>query len=203
MRMAVVAGLRGSGKTSAIREASRFIEAPISFIANNPESMELMQPVCRDADFYPFKSPCARMRQFRYRTDLMREKDPVLLISEPPGTCEDVSSPLVNPIFAAERSRVSFAPLMTFFEPSKVLNGLDGRTVEGLRLKNMADESDIAAVSRSETLTSEERRAIADALRAVNPDIRVLFVSVRTGEGIQELAAAIEKDGSYTRPLFN
>lgn len=203
MRLAMVAGMRGSGKTTALREAVGLISVPVSFIANNPESEAMMGQVCRDTDHFPFKSPCARMRQFRYRTDLMREKSPELMVCEPPGTCEDEAAPLVNPIFAADRDKVSFAPLVTFFDPRKVLGGLTSRTVEGLRLRNMADESDIAAVSFADTLTDGEREIISRILAEVNPDIRVLFVSAVTGEGIPELASVLESEGSYTRPLFN
>lgn len=203
MRLAVVAGMRGSGKTTALREAVGLIPVPVGFIANNPESEAMMRSVCRDTDHFPFKSPCARMRQFRYRTDLMCEKPPALLICEPPGTCEDEAAPLVNPIYAVDRDRVSFAPLVTFFEPGKVLGGLTSRTVEGLRLRNMADESDVAAVSFADLLADDDREAIAHALREVNPDVRVLFVSPVTGEGIRELASILESEGSYTRPLFN
>ncbi len=203
MRLVVLAGLRGSGKTSCLLAASRYIDTPIDFIANNPESQEMMSPVCRRTDNFPFKSPCARVRQFRFRYDLMMEGSPELLVCEPPGTCEDESSPMINPVFVKDRGKVSFGPLITFFEPEKVLEGLTSKTVQGRRLRNMADESDAAVVAHSESLTDAQRVSIAETLRSVNPDIEVLFVSLDTGEGIQCLARLIESEGSYTRPLFN
>ena len=203
MRLVVVAGMRGSGKTSLIRAASDFIGAEISFIANNPESEDLMRDRCAYTDNFPFKSPCARIRQFRYRYDLMKEKDPQLLICEPPGNCMEESSPMVNPIYVTDRKAVSIGPLITVVRPDDLRKGLNGKTVEGLRLRNMADESDIIAVSSSEGVSDNERARLACEVGLVNPDADVIFFSVSTGENIRRIAGIMESKGDYTRPLFN
>ena len=203
MRLIVIAGMRGSGKTALISAAAEHIGSEISYIANNPESEDMMRSRCRDTDNFPFKSPCARIRQFRYRYDLMKEKDPELLVCEPPGGCTEVSSPMVNPIYVSDRSTVSIGPLITVMRPEDLRKGLNGRTVEGLRLRNMADESDVIAVSFSDTVPDNERSRMACEIGLVNPDAEVVFFSTATGENIEHLAGIMEKKGDYTRPLFN
>ena len=203
MRLTVVAGTCGSGKTALISAAADRIGKRMSFIANNPESEQMLMDRCEHTDNFPFKSPCARVRQFRYRYDLMKERSPELLVCEPPGNCLELSSPMINPIYVSDRKTVSIGPLITVVRPDDLRKGMNGKTVDGLRLRNMVDESDVIAVSFSEGVPDNERSRMVCEIGLVNPDAEVVFFSLSDGEGIGRIAELIEQKGDYTRPLFN
>lgn len=200
MRLVAVCGIPGSGKTSIIRESCNGVK--FSFIANNPESQDMIADISENSDNFPFKSPCARIRQFQFRVDMMKEKNPELLIAEPPGNCLEVSSPMLNQIYVNDKS-ISLGPLMTVIDGYNIDKEISKRTTEGLRMFNMIDESDVIVISHSDLIDDERRAFIKDEVSKINTDAEVIFCSVVTGEGMDSVKERITGDYSYTRPLWN
>lgn len=174
MRLIVIAGIPGSGKTTVVKECCSGKD--FDFIGNNEESCRMLEGVCRISDSYPFKSPCARIRQFKYRLDLMEANHPKVLISEPPGNCLEISSPMLNPIYVNDRQRIELGPLMTVINGKELLeNGISKRTTDGLRTWNMIDESDVIVMTFVDDLSDEVRNNLRMIVSRINPDAKVLF----------------------------
>ena len=204
MRIVHFGGVPGSGKTSVIVE-SGILSDDVAVILNNDGSADMVRGHTDRVDVFPFKSPCARVRQYRYRIELIEQGElPGLLITEPPGNCMDVSSPMLNAIYAAERERFDIGPLITVVEGTNLLaNRASRRNTEGLRTFNMIDESDVVLVSKSDLISDSDRDDIIDIVESINDDARVVFVSVVTGEGLDVLKDMVLGDVHYNRPLFN
>lgn len=200
MRLVLVSGFNGSGKTSLIKAAGNGHD--FCFIANNKGSAEQLSGICRNTDDFPFKSPCARIRQFKFRVDLMRENDPKMMVCEPPGNCMETSSPMLNPIYVSDKGVIDIGPLITVFDGRTLKKGISKRTTDGLRSYNMIDESDVIAVSFSDELSDEERASIQGIVSGINEDAKVIFYSEKNGEGVKELSEQIFGDAKYSRPLF-
>ena len=198
MRLIVIAGIPGSGKTTIVKECCKGHD--YAFVGNNEESCKLLEDDCKDYDFYPFKSPCARVRQFKYRLDLMEAKHPKVLISEPPGNCMEISSPMLNPIYINDRARIEIGPLMTAIDANKLLEeGLSKRTTEGLRTWNMVDESDVIMLTFSEDISNEVRNNLRSIIAKINPDAKVLFFP----DEKSAITECIFGNMGYYRPLNN
>ncbi len=204
MRIVHFAGVPGSGKTS-VMIGSEVLSSDVAVISNNDASAEMVRGHTDRADVFPFKSPCARVRQYRYRIELIEQGElPRLLLTEPPGNCMDVSSPMLNAIYATEREKFDIGPLITVIGSVNLLeNRASRRSTEGLRTFNMIDESDVVVISKSDLISEAERDDIVDIVESINEDATILFTSTVTGEGLDALRDIVLGDMHYNRPLFN
>ena len=204
MRIVHFAGVPGSGKTSII-ERSGILSNDVATILNNDASADMVRDRVGKVDVFPFKSPCARVRQYRYRIELIEQGPlPELLVTEPPGNCMDVSSPMLNAIYASEREKFDIGPLVTVIDGRQIVsNRASKRNTEGLRTYNMVDESDVILVSMSDMLSDDDRTDIITIIEGINEDARVIFVSIVTGEGLEEVRDVVLGDSKYNRPLYN
>ena len=198
MRLIHFAGFRGSGKTSVIGRICKGMGADL--IANNESSADHLKDVCRNVDFFPFKSPCARMRQYAYRLDLMIQKEPSTVITEPPGNCQEVSAPMLNQIFMNNKE-IDLGPLITVIDGRRIVPGISKRDSEGLRLFNMIDESDAVIISFSDYLSDEEEKRIRMTVSEINPDARIVFSDPE--RDLTEVKELVFGGAKYNRPLFN
>ena len=198
MRLIHFAGFQGSGKTDVIRRVCEGRRP--DFIANNEASAESMKDVCRHVDFFPFKSPCARIRQYSYRVDLMGQNSPDVLITESPGNCQEVSAPMLNQIYINNKE-IDLGPLITVIDGRSIKDGISKRTSEGLRLYNMIDESDAVVVTFSDLLEENEKASIGGHISSINEDAAIIFSE--PGSDVSELRNVVFGDSKYTRPLFN
>ena len=189
----------GSGKTTVVRLAGR--GRRFAFIANNEGSASSLEGVAAVTDFYPLKSPCARIRQFLYRADMHLNDDVPVIVSEPPGNCMETSAPMLNPIFASRKGDYTVGALITVIDGSRLTVPISRRSTDGLRLHNMVFESDCVCVTRSDQLDEDVRSSISDAIKGINDTCSIVFFS-ESGEGISEMSEKIFGDSVYSRPLF-
>ena len=197
MRLIIVAGVPGSGKTSVIRgscDGERF-----GFIANNERSSSEIEGIADWVDFYPMKSPCARIRQYSYRLELHSDTDVPVIISEPPGNCLEQSSPILNQVYATKRDVYEIGPLITVADAHTLTGPVSKRSTDGLRLYNMIDESDAIAVTFSEGLSDSGRTDVEENIRRINDECQIVFIS--DADGFDRMHALIFGDASYSRPL--
>ena len=198
--MIVVAGICGSGKTTVIRNSAKGNR--FTFIGNNEHSAEEMKDCASIVDSYPFKSPCARVRQYSYHVEMHTSDDVPVIVSEPPGNCLEQSSPMLNPIYATQRDIYSIGPLITVVDGRRIVSDpITKRTTDGLRMYNMIEESDVIAVTFSDCLSDEDRRAAKGSIRKINDECEIVFCSMN-GEGSDRISELIFGNAQYTRPLY-
>ena len=200
-RIILVAGIPKSGKTAVIRESAagrRF-----DFIANNDESAEMMKASgCAFADVFPFKSPCARVRQFQFRvSNVIRQNSPDYLISEPPGSCLEVSSPMMNPFCLMKDKGIELAPLITVIKASELLEkGASKKNTDSFRHYNFINESDAVILSFADEIDDDSRDRLEEIVLSINEDAKIIFFS-EGKEGANEITDIMFGDSEYHRPL--
>ena len=197
MRLVHFAGFVGSGKTSVIES---ICNKNVDFIANNEQSAEKARNKCRNVDFFPFKSPCARIRQYAYRVDLMKEKDPSIVITESPGNCLEVSAPMLNQIFVNDKG-VELGPLITVMDGRKLCEGISKRTSDGLRMFNMIDESDVIVVTFADMIDDGSKKGIVEMISTINEDAEIIFSDPDSDRS--RIRDIVFGDKKYYRPLYN
>ena len=204
MRLIHFAGMPGSGKTQIIK-SSGVLSSDCAVILNNDGSSSLLDGMCGHIDVFPFKSPCARVRQYQFRIDMILDKfEPEVIVTEPPGNCMEVSSPMINSLYVSKKDVIDFAPLFSVIDGATILTtGASKRTTDGLRVFNMIDESDVVVVSKSDLLNGDERSRISELVVSLNEDATVVFTSVVTGEGLDIIRNLALGDRKYYRPLVN
>ncbi len=198
-RIVLVAGIPGSGKTTVIREATKGHD--FAFIANNEQSAEMMRDAgCDIVDVFPYRSPCARVRQFQFRVSNIIERDhPDVIISEPPGNCLEMSSPMMNPLYLLMDKGVELAPLITVIDASDLMEkGMSDESTESFRYRNMINESDVVVLTFSDDIDDDARDKLRKSISSINEDATVIFFSEK---GADELSELMFGDYEYHRPL--
>ena len=200
MRLIVVGGKCGSGKTTLIRNSAK--GERFTFIGSNRHSADEMSDTATIVDSYPLKSPCARVRQYTYRVELHSKDDVPIIVSEPPSGCLEQSSPMLNPIYATQKDKYSIGPLITAVDGRSIVNNIIiPRFTEGLRMHNMIEESDVIAVTFSDHLSEEDRKTAEKSIREINDMCEIVFCT-KDGEGSDRMSELIFGDAEYTRPLY-
>lgn len=200
-RIVLVAGIPGSGKTRVIKEAT--MGHNFAFIANNEQSAEMMRDAgCDIVDVFPYRSPCARVRQFQFRVSNIIERDhPGVIISEPPGNCLEMSSPMMNPLYLLKDKGVELAPLITMIDASDLMEkGMSDENTESFRYRNMINESDVVVLTFSDDIGDDARDKLRKSISSINEDATVMFFS-EGKEGADELSELMFGDYEYHRPL--
>ena len=198
-RIVLVAGIPGSGKTTVIKEATKGHD--FAFIANNEQSAEMMRDAgCDIVDVFPYRSPCARVRQFQFRASNIIERDhPDVIISEPPGNCLEMSSPMMNPLYLLKDKGVELAPLITVIDASDLMEkGMSDKSTESFRYRNMINESDVVVLTFSDDIGDDARDELRDSISSINEGATVIFFSE---EGADEISELMFGDYEYHRPL--
>ena len=199
-RIVLVAGIPGSGKTTVIKEATKGHD--FAFIANNEQSAEMMRDAgCDIVDVFPYRSPCARVRQFQFRVSNIIERDhPDVMISEPPGNCLEMSSPMMNPLYLLKDKGVELAPLITVIDASDLMEkGMSDKSTESFRYRNMINESDVVVLTFSDGIDDDERDKLRKSISSINEDATVIFFS--EDEGADEMSELMFGERMYHRPL--
>lgn len=200
MRLVVVAGKCGSGKTTLIKNAAKGNR--FTFIGSNHKSAEELKDAATIVDSYPLKSPCARVRQYTYRVELHSKDDVPIIVSEPPSGCLEQSSPMLNPMYVNQKDTYTIGPLITAVDGRGIVdNILIPRFTEGLRMHNMIEESDVIAVTFSDYLSEGDREAAEKKIRDINDTCEIVFCT-KDGEGSERISELIFGDAQYTRPLY-
>lgn len=195
MRIVMIAGFPGSGKTTLI---SRIASSGTGVIVNNPESLSLVPESVRSA-YFPMRSPCARPRQFLHWVEKVHSEWGVdTLIAEPPGMCTETSSRILAAVLALKDERFSVGPLMTVVRGRVLEEDIESDTSGSLRMRQQIGESDIVIISAADTVDRDDAR---DAVRLLNPDAEILFFSPETGESVEEIRKAVFSGRTCSRIL--
>ncbi len=200
-RIVLVAGIPGSGKTTVIREATRGHD--IVFISNNDQSAAMMKDAgCDIVDTFPFRSPCARVRQFQFRvSNIIDQYHPDVIVSEPPGNCLEMSSPMMNPLYLLKDKGIELAPLITVIDASDLIQkGMSDESTESFRYRNMINESDVVVLTFSDDIDDDARDGLRDSISTINEGATVIFFS-EGKEGADELSELMFGEHGYHRPL--
>lgn len=204
IRLAAIGGLPCSGKTSLIisllSESADISRTGV--IVNNDRSLGEIKrsfPEICCASF-PLTAPCGRARQFSGTLEkFISSGDLDLVLTEPSGPCTETVAPLLNPLIAFRKEQVSVGPLFTVIDGRMLTeDGLNGRSTDGLRLRQQIDEADVVAVRGNIPLTHEG--SFENIIHGVNADCEVMFMNPYCVKRIREL---IESDAAYFRALNN
>ena len=74
------------------------------------------------------------------------------------------------------------------------------RSTEGLRIYRMVEESDVIALTFSDFLSENDRKAAETNIRKVNDECEIIFCS--PSDGYSRITELIFGDAKYTRPLY-
>ncbi len=206
MRITMIGGFLGAGKTTTIaRLARHYLEAGQRVgIVTNDQAAELVDTQFLRSQGFSVGEVAGACFCCKFDAlaetlgQLDRQIAPDVILTEPVGSCTDLVATVVEPLRALHGDRYEMGPLAVLLKPEhgqRILTG--GPRVgfspqaEYIFLKQL-EEADVVAVNKVDRLDREAREQLKEALEARFSGKPVLFVSARTGEGFDELLPVLD-----------
>lgn len=201
----MVGGFLGAGKTTAIlRLAKRLTEQGRRVgVITNDQSQGLVDTTLVSAHGYASEEItggcfCCRFNSLTEAADrLTRDARPDVFLAEPVGSCTDLRATVQYPLRRMYGDDYRVAPLSVLVDPvraSRVLGLEIGRTfspkVQYVYEKQL-EEAEVIVINKTDVLVEAQRAALGDALRSRFPKAELLFMSARTGDGIEAWCSRI------------
>jgi G3E family GTPase len=207
MKLCLVGGFLGSGKTTAITNGSKMLlkeKISVSVIMNDQgsqlvdtaftESLRIPNNEVRNGCF------CCNYQQFYDAIqDLNSTIHPEIIFAEAVGSCADLVATILKPLHRFDPAIE--AVLSVFADGSVLLSSLEGRSSfisEDVQYiyKKQLEEAGILIINKSDTLTENEIKKIKSLLEPGYPGKELLFLDSRNENSIKKWLDIIKESGS-------
>jgi G3E family GTPase len=211
MKLCLVGGFLGSGKTTAIATAgSELLKDKISVAAvMNDQGSQLVDGAFTRNLNLPVGEVkngcfCCNYEQFNsVINDLNTAAHPEIIFAEAVGSCADLVSTIIKPMrrFNAEIEVM----LSVFADGAVLLSSLEGRSSfvsEDVQYiyKKQLEEAQILIVNKSDTLNKDDISKIKTVLKSEYPGKKLLFQNSRSETSVKKWLDIIKK-GSLKKPF--
>lgn len=205
--LGLLGGFLGAGKTTALGAVARRQAARGRRVAlvTNDQAEALVDTATLARDGLPTVEIaggcfCCRFSDFLARCDeLLETVRPDLLLAEPVGSCADLAATVLRPIRRLYGERYRVLPYAVLVDPARLAALSDPPLAEsplGYLFWKQLDEADRIVVNKADRLDAAARATVAERLARRLPATPLSFSSALTGEGLDELWAAIERGGA-------
>ncbi len=211
-RYIMVGGFLGAGKTTAIlRMAEAFDRAGrrVGLITND-QSVGLVDTTMLAAHGFPVEEItggcfCCRFNSLVDAADrLTAGSRPDIFIAEPVGSCTDLRASVSYPLRRMYGDAYTVAPLSVVVDPVRALRALGvepGRSFTPKVLyvyRKQLEEAGLIVVNKIDAVEPARIAALREVLAREFPKARLLEVSARTGQGLDEWFDSLVRDDAAT-----
>src|SRR5262249_41665231 len=140
---------------------------------------------------------------------LQENKRPDVILAEPVGSCTDLVATVVQPLRDLYGQRFQVAPYPVLFKPSHGLRILRNEADSGFFPKaayifrKQLEEADAIVINRIDELSQARRAEPTDLVTASYPEVPVLRMSAKTGEGFEALTELLDQHGNFGRKILD
>jgi G3E family GTPase len=211
-RYIMVGGFLGAGKTTAIlRMAEAFDRAGrrVGLITND-QSVGLVDTTMLAAHGFPVEEItggcfCCRFNSLVDAADrLTAGARPDVFIAEPVGSCTDLRASVSYPLRRMYGDAYTVAPLSVVVDPVRALRALGvepGRSFTPKVLyvyRKQLEEAGIIVINKVDAIEPARVATLREVLAREFPKARLLEVSARTGQGLDEWFEILTRDEGTT-----
>ncbi|MFG0289366.1 MAG: GTP-binding protein [Rhodopirellula sp. JB044] len=208
-RFIMLGGFLGAGKTTLITKLARRFQADGSHVCvvTNDQAAglvdtELLRNEGLDVNEVAGSCFCCN---FTGLTDAMADFDqrqrPDVILAEPVGSCTDLIATIAMPMMERMGEQFVHSPYAVVLKPSHTLRILSGGKAgfspqAEYIFRKQLEESELIVVNRIDELSDEQLDSLKKYLDDQYPGRRVIPVSARTGENLDELYEALMSTAS-------
>lgn len=134
---------------------------------------------------------------------------PQVILAEPVGSCTDLVATVIRPLTEVYQVPLDVAPYGVILKPSHGLRILKGDVGSGFSPKanyifrKQIEEADFVVINRIDELPAADVDELQSLIEANYPGRPVLRCSAKTGEGMDDLVAMLEKRGEFGQRLMD
>lgn len=199
MKIVIIAGYLGSGKTTLIIALSRELAGAgsrVAILVNDvgavPVDGKVMKEYGLTVKDIGGGCICCQVAGNMLKTleALAAGPAPDYIIIEPTGIAVPESirqTVMLN----AEKTGAILGPTIVLFDTSRAQKLLTYETLQRL-VSTQVKDADIVALSKVDLTSSEEAARAGESIRLINPAADILRLSAVTGEGLAELSGCVQ-----------
>ncbi|KAA1262117.1 putative GTP-binding protein YjiA [Rubripirellula obstinata] len=209
-RFILLGGFLGAGKTTLIGQlAQRYIaDGKTVAIITNDQAADLVDTLNLRSQGFDVGEVagacfcCSFDDLVETAGKLGQGKTPDVIIAEPVGSCTDLVATVVLPLQQILGDQFELAPFGVLLKPShgkRILNQSDSDSARSgfspqaeYIFRKQLEEADYLMIGRADQLTDAEAESLRQQLNGVAPDVPVVLVSPKTGQGVDEVLGYIE-----------
>jgi G3E family GTPase len=196
-RFAVIGGYLGAGKTTLMVSLASYLKETrrrsVAVITNDQGHVLVDTQFATGAGFDVREIVggcfCSTFPEFvKNARSLVQTGRPDVIIAEPIGTSTNILSSVVEPLRSQYPEEFSVAPFMVVVDAARAAH-----LGEGKRLipSHQVKEAEIVLLSKVDLLDAPGLEQAIAAVRQLAPDAQVIPYSVRTGRGLDDIAALV------------
>ena len=200
LKYIMIGGFLGAGKTTCMLKAAEYFSDQglrVGLISNDQSQGLVDTNLLSSSGFATEEISggcfCCRFPSLLEATErLDRDAQPDVYLAEPVGSCTDLVATVVYPLEQMVGHRYSIAPLSVLVDPiraQRFLGILTGKTFSpkvNYIYDKQLEEADLIVINKKELLDAESLDRLTSALEDRYPKSRVLSLSARTGEGLED-----------------
>jgi G3E family GTPase len=208
VRMAIVGGFLGSGKTTLINNVAKKLKGEgknIGLIMNDQGEALVDTQYCDGNGFQVTEVLrgcfCCRFNDFITGARSLDGKvKPDFIIAEPVGSCTDLQATVIAPLKTIYAEDFKVAPLMVMVDTSRISSDeVEGKSLGGYLRKHQITEADVIILSKIDMISKARCTDIEKAVSKLNPEAEIIRYSVITGEGLDQILSIIKSSSSPKR----
>jgi Ni2+-binding GTPase involved in maturation of urease and hydrogenase len=203
MRVIVVGGFLGSGKTTLLAQAARhFAEQHkrIAIITNDQAGhlvdthfLKSLNVIVGEVAGGCF---CCRFEDLENAaTRLFSDTCPDVLLTEPVGSCTDISATVLQPMKQLWGEWADVSPFSVLADPHRLRRTLDENSAfpESVRyiIKKQFEEADYIVINKTDLISPEEMAKLRDKVTSTWSGTRVFEISALRDSGVTEWLEAV------------
>src|SRR5579862_6368820 len=214
VRMVLIGGFLGAGKTTLMAQGGRKLAArgkQVGFITND-QAADLVDTALLKQTGFEVKEVagacfCCKFDELILRTaDFSSQRKPDVLMTEPVGSCTDLSATVLQPVKKFYGDKFHVAPFSVVVDPTRLeqllsdATGIFSHNVMYVYTKQL-EEADIIVLNKIDQLSEERQTSLKEALQTRFPSAQVVLLSAATGDGVDRWLDLIYQDATGGRNI--
>lgn len=207
----MIGGFLGAGKTTTIARLAAMYQAQgkqVGIVTNDQATDLVDTQTLRSHGFRVGEVAgacfCCNFDELTETIEQLSEEErPDVLLAEPVGSCTDLVATVIRPLAKLYDDQYDISPYAVILKPSHGRKILEGGEQAGFSPKaeyifrKQLEEADLILINRIDELSPEELARLTELIKDEQPDIPVLQVSARSGQGFDALLEMLAQRGNF------
>lgn len=217
IRFVMIGGFLGAGKTTLIgRLAKHYSDQGLRVgVVTNDQAYDLVDTMSLrnqglDVGEVPGACFCCKFDDLVSTVAALgKDAKPDVVIAEPVGSCTDLVATVIEPLRQLHQDEFTIAPFAVLLKPEhgkKILrddsSGGFSPQAAYIFLKQL-EEAEVIVLNKSDKLQKEDRTELVSLIRDRFPGRQIITHSSESGEGFEELTAALNREGQVTSAFLD